>query len=79
MGAEYAENTGRIRINYTRGDVLIGASLAGFKYWHIYGEFMPTTYAIKRYRSDDVLRAALNLKIPDTGGIVVEDITRPWR
>ena len=38
VGDEYAEETGRRRINYTRGEYVLGLSLAGQKYWRIYGE-----------------------------------------
>ncbi len=38
VGDEYAEETGRRRINYTRGEYVLGLSLAGEKFWRIYGE-----------------------------------------
>ena len=38
VGDEYAEETGRRRINYTRGEYVLGLSLSGLKYWRIYGE-----------------------------------------
>lgn len=38
VGDEYAEKTGRERINYTRGEYVLGLSLAGKKYWRVYGE-----------------------------------------
>ena len=38
VGDEYAENTGRTRINYTRGEYVLGLSLAGEKFWRVYGE-----------------------------------------
>jgi hypothetical protein len=38
VGDEYAERTGRQRINYTRGEYVLGLSLAGQKYWRVYGE-----------------------------------------
>ena len=38
VGDEYAEKTGRERINYTRGETVLGVSLAGKKYWRVYGE-----------------------------------------
>jgi hypothetical protein len=38
VGDEYAERTGRKRISYTRGEYVLGLSLAGQKYWRVYGE-----------------------------------------
>ena len=38
VGDEYAERTGRQRINYTRQEYAFGLSLAGFEHWRIYGE-----------------------------------------
>ena len=38
VGDEYAERTGRKRINYTRQEYAFGLSLAGFAHWRIYGE-----------------------------------------
>lgn len=38
VGDEYAELTGRKRINYTRNEYVLGLSLAGQKYWRVYGE-----------------------------------------
>jgi hypothetical protein len=38
VGDEYAERTGRQRINYTRQEYVFGLSLAGLKHWRIYGE-----------------------------------------
>jgi hypothetical protein len=38
VGDEYAERTGRQRINYTRQEYAFGLSLAGFQHWRIYGE-----------------------------------------
>jgi Protein of unknown function (DUF1207) len=38
VGDEYAERTGRTRINYTRGEYVLGLSLAGRTLWRIYGE-----------------------------------------
>lgn len=38
VGDEYAERTGRLRINYTREEYLAGVSLSGFDFFRIYGE-----------------------------------------
>ena len=38
VGDEYAERTGRQRINYTRGEYVLGLSLAGLEYWRVYTE-----------------------------------------
>jgi hypothetical protein len=38
VGDEYAENTGRMRINYTRQEYLAGLSLSGFDFCRMYGE-----------------------------------------
>ena len=38
VGDEYAERTGRQRINYTRGEYVLGLSLAGLENWRIYTE-----------------------------------------
>ena len=38
VGDEYAERTGRQRINYTRQEYALGLSLAGLEHWRIYGE-----------------------------------------
>lgn len=38
VGDEYAERTGRKRINYTRGEVALGLSLAFLSHWRVYGE-----------------------------------------
>ncbi len=38
MGDEYAENTGRLRINYTREEFLIGVSRSFPEKWRLYAE-----------------------------------------
>ena len=38
VGDEWTERTGRQRINYTRGEYVLGLSLAGLEYWRIYTE-----------------------------------------
>lgn len=38
VGDEYVQRTGRKRISYTRGEYVLGLSLACQKYWRIYGE-----------------------------------------
>lgn len=69
VGDEYAERTGRQRINYTREEVLLGASLAELKYWRIYGE---TGYAYDM--RNKVLQKPWRLE----GGIEFEDSRRWW-
>jgi len=69
VGDEYAERTGRQRINYTREEVFLGASLAGLKYWRIYGE---TGYAYDM--RNKVLQKPWRLE----GGIEFEDARRWW-
>jgi hypothetical protein len=38
VGDEYAEKTGRRRVNYTREEYLAGVRLSGFDFFRIYGE-----------------------------------------
>lgn len=38
VGDEYAEDTGRKRINYTRQELVFGVSLAALTHWRLYGE-----------------------------------------
>ena len=38
VGDEYAERTGRLRIDYTRQEYAFGLSLAGFEHWRVYAE-----------------------------------------
>jgi hypothetical protein len=69
VGDEYAERTGRQRISYTREELLLGASLAGLKYWRIYGE---TGYAYDM--RNEVLQKPWRLE----SGIEFEDARRWW-
>ena len=69
VGDEYAESTGRKRINYTREEILLGASLSGFKYWRIYGE---GAYAW------DLRNKALQERWRVEGGIEFEDAECWW-
>jgi|GEM_PF-693605 len=38
VGDEYAERTGRKRINYTRAEVVFGSSFSFLEHWRVYGE-----------------------------------------
>ena len=69
VGDEYAESTGRKRINYTREEVLLGVSLAGFNYWRIYGE---GAYAY------DLRNKDLQERWRVEGGIEFQDAERWW-
>lgn len=69
VGDEYAESTGRKRINYTREEVLLGVSLTGFNYWRIYGE---GAYAY------DLRNKDLQERWRVEGGIEFQDPERWW-
>lgn len=69
VGDEYAERTGRQRIDYTRQEYVFGLSLSGYKYWRVYGE---TGYAF------DLRNEALQEKWRLEGGIEFEDQDRLW-
>jgi hypothetical protein len=69
VGDEYAESTGRKRINYTREEILLGVSLSGFKYWRIYGE---GAYGW------DLRNKAVQERWRVEGGIEFQDAERWW-
>jgi len=69
VGDEYAERTGRQRINYTRQEFVFGLSLSGFKYWRVYGE---AGYAY------DLRNEDLQDKWRLEGGLEFEDPDRLW-
>jgi hypothetical protein len=69
VGDEYIERTGRQRINYTRQEYVLGLSLAGYKYWRVYGE---AGYAF------DLRNEALQDKWRVQGGLEFQDPDRLW-
>jgi hypothetical protein len=70
VGDEYAERTGRERINYTRAEVAFGLSLAFFSHWRVYGE---AAYAY------DMRNVQLQAPWRVEGGLEFEDAHRFWK
>ena len=70
VGDEYAERTGRERINYTRAEVVFGLSRAFLAQWRVYGE---AGYAYDRRNVE--LQEPWRLE----GGIELEDAHRFWK
>jgi len=70
VGDEYAERTGRKRINYTRGEVALGLSLAFFSDWRVYGE-AGYGYDIRNVELQEPWRVE--------GGLEFEDPHRFWK
>ena len=70
VGDEYAERTGRERINYTRAEVVFGLSLAFFTQWRVYGE---AGYAY------DMRNVELQEPWRVEGGLEFEDAHRFWK
>jgi hypothetical protein len=70
VGDEYIERTGRQRINYTRQEYAFGLSLAGFKYWRVYGE---AGYAFDQRNEE------LQEEWRVEGGLEFEDPDRFWK
>ncbi len=70
VGDEYAERTGRQRINYTRQEYVLGLSLSGFKYWRVYGE-VGFAFDLR----NDVLQDQWRVE----GGLEFEDPDRFWK
>ena len=69
VGDEYAERTGRKRINYTRAEVVFGLSLGFLTNWRVYGE---AGYAYDRRNLE--LQKPWRLE----GGLEFEDARRFW-
>jgi hypothetical protein len=67
VGDEYAERTGRSRINYTREEYMLGLSRELFEHWRMYGE---AGYAY------DLRNEALQDDWRVQGGLEVEDDSR---
>jgi hypothetical protein len=70
VGDEYAERTGRERINYTRAEVVCGLSVAFSANWRVYGE---AGYAYDRRNVE--LQKPWRLE----GGLEFEDAHRLWK
>ena len=70
VGDEYAERTGRERIDYTRAEVAFGLSLAFFNHWRVYGE---AGYAY------DMRNTQLQEPWRVEGGLEFEDAHRFWK
>ena len=70
VGDEYAERTGRQRINYTRAEVVFGLSLAFLTNWRVYGE---AGYGYDRRNVE--LQEPWRLE----GGVEFEDAQRFWK
>ncbi len=70
VGDEFAERTGRKRINYTRAELAFGLSSAFLKHWRLYGE---AGYGYDLRNAD--LQAPWRVK----GGLEFEDAHRFWK
>lgn len=70
VGDEFAERTGRKRINYTRAELVFGVSGAFLKHWRLYGE-AGYGYDLR----NDELQEPWRVK----GGLEFEDANRFWK
>ena len=70
VGDEFAERTGRKRINYTRAELVFGMSLSFLKLWRLYGE-AGYGYDLRNTELQEPWRVK--------GGLEYEDANRFWK